>query len=237
MKLDGWAIENRVYAEDPYRGFLPSTGRLVRYRPPAERPVDERAYVRVDDGVAEGGEVSMFYDPMIAKLITWAPTREEAIDLQIAALDAFEIEGLGHNIDFLSALMQHPRFRAGALTTGFIAEEYPEGFHGAPAVDELIESARRDRRLRRHRRGRSRAPDRRPARRAPAAARRMERCKIGDAEHHVAISTRRRSRVDGDAISTWRWNTRRATGWSRRDDRRRARIGDPDRAARAPASS
>ncbi|KQZ71772.1 acetyl/propionyl-CoA carboxylase subuit alpha [Sphingopyxis sp. Root214] len=135
IKIDGWAIENRVYAEDPYRGFLPSTGRLVRYRTPVpawegdERGVDG---VRVDAGVEEGGEVSIFYDPMIAKLVTWGETRDEAADLQIAALDRFEIEGLGHNIDFVSAIMQHPRFRSGELTTGFIAEEYPEGFHGAP---------------------------------------------------------------------------------------------------------
>ena len=95
-------------------------------------------YIRVDDGVAEGGEVSMFYDPMIAKLVTWAPTREAAIDEQVRALDRFEIDGPGHNIDFLSALMQHPRFREGRLTTGFIAEEYPDGFHGAPASDELV---------------------------------------------------------------------------------------------------
>ncbi len=134
VKLNGWSIENRVYAEDPYRGFLPSTGRLVRYNPP--EAVDG---VRVDDGVVEGGEVSMFYDPMIAKLITWAPTREEAIDKQIAALDKFELEGLGHNIDFLSALMQHPRFRSGNITTGFIAEEFPEGFHGAAMADGLSE--------------------------------------------------------------------------------------------------
>ncbi len=145
VQLNGWAIENRVYAEDPYRGFLPSIGRLVRYDPPAseDTPYGETAtdaYVRVDDGVAEGGEVSMFYDPMIAKLITWAPTREEAIDEQIAALDAFEIDGPGNNIDFLSALMQHPRFREGALTTGFIAEEYPDGFHGAPASPDLLKS-------------------------------------------------------------------------------------------------
>jgi propionyl-CoA carboxylase alpha chain len=132
VKLKGWAIEGRVYAEDPYRGFLPSTGRLVRYRPPTERQG-----VRVDDGVVEGGEVSMFYDPMIAKLITYGATREEAIDRQIAALDSFVIDGIGHNIDFLSALMQHPRFRAGELTTGFIAEEYPDGFAGAPADDRL----------------------------------------------------------------------------------------------------
>ncbi len=145
VKIDGWAIENRVYAEDPYRGFLPSTGRLVRYSPPVSGWTDDGEEngrrgvdgVRVDDGVYEGGEVSMFYDPMIAKLITWGKTRDEAADKQIAALDAFEIEGLGHNIDFVSAIMQHPRFRSGELTTGFIAEEYPEGFTGAAPSEEL----------------------------------------------------------------------------------------------------
>jgi propionyl-CoA carboxylase alpha chain len=145
VKIDGWAIENRVYAEDPYRGFLPSTGRLVRYDPPVDGWTDDGSEngrrgvdgVRVDDGVYEGGEVSMFYDPMIAKLVTWAPTRDEAADLQIAALDAFDVEGLGHNIDFLSAVMQHPRFRSGELTTGFIAEEYPEGFGGAEADEAM----------------------------------------------------------------------------------------------------
>jgi propionyl-CoA carboxylase alpha chain len=158
--IDGWAIETRVYAENPYRGFLPSTGRLVRYRPPEcmlrqaqhERnleiispaparpePVEGRApYIRVDDGVAEGGEVSLFYDPMIAKLTTWAPTRDGAADLQVEALDRFEIVGPGHNVDFLSALMQHPGFRAGELTTGFIAEEYPDGFVGAPADEARL---------------------------------------------------------------------------------------------------
>ncbi len=146
--IDGWAIENRVYAEDPYRGFLPSTGRLVRYQPPVEGWTDDGSAngrrgvdgVRVDDGVYEGGDVSMFYDPMIAKLVTWGPTRDEAADKQIAALDAFEIDGLGHNIDFVSAIMQHPRFRSGELTTGFIAEEYPDGFAGAPASAELLRS-------------------------------------------------------------------------------------------------
>ena len=144
VRLNGWAVENRVYAEDPYRGFLPSIGRLVRYAPPAasahQEPLGtgEDAYVRVDDGVAEGGEVSMFYDPMIAKLVTWAPTRLEAIDQQVTALDRFVIEGPGTNLDFLSALMQHPRFREGALTTGFIADEYPDGFHGAPASPALL---------------------------------------------------------------------------------------------------
>jgi len=144
--IQGWSIENRVYAEDPYRGFLPSTGRLIRYRPPVPGWTDDGSAngrrgvggVRVDDGVYEGGEVSMFYDPMIAKLVTWGETRDEAADKQIAALDAFQIEGLGHNVDFVSAIMQHPRFRAGELTTGFIAEEYPEGFHGAPADEALL---------------------------------------------------------------------------------------------------
>ncbi|AZI34873.1 propionyl-CoA carboxylase alpha chain [Caenibius tardaugens NBRC 16725] len=146
VKIDGWSIENRVYAEDPYRGFLPSTGRLIRYQPPVDGWTDDGAEngrrgvdgVRVDDGVYEGGEVSMFYDPMIAKLITWGKTRDEAADKQIKALDQFRIEGLGHNIDFVSAIMQHPRFRSGELTTGFIAEEYPEGFHGAAASPELL---------------------------------------------------------------------------------------------------
>ena len=132
IELNGWSVESRVYAEDPYRGFLPSIGRLVRYNPP-----EEGEGVRIDDGVAEGGEVSMFYDPMIAKLITYGSTREEAIDLQIEAIDRFELDGLGHNLDFLSALMQHPRFREGAITTNFIAEEYPEGFQGAPADETL----------------------------------------------------------------------------------------------------
>ncbi|MFN4114649.1 MAG: biotin carboxylase N-terminal domain-containing protein [Sphingomonadaceae bacterium] len=144
--IDGWSIENRVYAEDPYRGFLPSTGRLVRYQPPVDGWTDDGSAngrrgmdgVRVDDGVYEGGEVSMFYDPMIAKLITWGRTRDEAADLQVQALDAFRLQGLGHNVDFLSAIMQHPRFRSGELTTGFIAEEYPDGFTGAPASPELL---------------------------------------------------------------------------------------------------
>jgi propionyl-CoA carboxylase alpha chain len=145
VKLEGWSIENRVYAEDPYRGFLPSTGRLTRYRPPVQGWSDDgegngrrgMAGVRVDDGVYDGGEVSMFYDPMIAKLVTWGATRNEAADLQIAALDRFEIEGVGHNINFVSAIMQHPRFRSGELTTGFIAEEYPDGFRGAPTSLEM----------------------------------------------------------------------------------------------------
>ncbi len=130
VKLDGWAIESRVYAEDPYRGFLPSIGRLSTYRQPT------RHSVRVDTGVVEGSEVSMFYDPMIAKLITHGPDRATAIAAQATALDSYVIGGVGHNIDFLSAVMQHPRFQAGEqVTTAFIAEEYPDGFHGAPVLE------------------------------------------------------------------------------------------------------
>jgi propionyl-CoA carboxylase alpha chain len=141
IAINGWAVETRVYAEDPYRGFLPSTGRLIRYQPPTpstKAGSEQEPRVRVDDGVFEGGEVSMFYDPMIAKLITWAPTRDAAVDAQVAALDGFMIDGISDNVDFLSALMQHPRFRSGEITTGFIAEEYPEGFEGAPADPQLI---------------------------------------------------------------------------------------------------
>ncbi|MBT8417988.1 MAG: acetyl/propionyl/methylcrotonyl-CoA carboxylase subunit alpha [Silicimonas sp.] len=127
--INGWAIENRLYAEDPYRGFLPSIGRLTRYRPPAETAEKGRA-VRNDTGVYEGGEISMFYDPMIAKLCTWAPTRAEAIEEMRNALDAFEIEGIGHNLPFLAAVMDHPKFISGEMTTAFIAEEYPDGFEG-----------------------------------------------------------------------------------------------------------
>jgi len=137
--INGWSVETRVYAEDPYRNFLPSTGRLTRYNPPKESRSDT-AVIRVDTGVEEGGEVSMFYDPMIAKLVTWAPTRLEAIDLQIGALDAYEISGVGTNMDFLSALSQHERFRSGTITTGFIAEEYPDGFHGAPETEATAQA-------------------------------------------------------------------------------------------------
>jgi propionyl-CoA carboxylase alpha chain len=129
VKLNGWAIENRLYAEDPYRGFLPSIGRLTRYRPPAEVTLDSHV-VRNDTGVYEGGEISMYYDPMIAKLCTWAPTRGEAIEQMRIALDSFEVEGIGHNLPFLSAVMDHPIFIEGTMTTAFIAEEYPDGFQG-----------------------------------------------------------------------------------------------------------
>ena len=131
IKLQGWAMESRLYAEDPYRGFLPSIGRLVRYRPPQEK-VENGITIRNDTGVYEGGEISLFYDPMIAKLVTHAASREAAIAAMADALDNFRIDGIRHNIDFLAAIMRHPRFGAGALTTAFIAEEYPDGFAGAP---------------------------------------------------------------------------------------------------------
>ena len=134
VKLNGWAIESRIYAEDPYRGFLPSTGRLVRYRPPAEG-TRGGVTVRNDTGVYEGGEISMFYDPMIAKLCTHAPTRDAAIDTMAEALDEFRIQGINHNIAFLTAIMHHGRFRDGRLTTGFIAEEFPDGFLGRTMDD------------------------------------------------------------------------------------------------------
>lgn len=127
VKINGWAVESRVYAEDPFRGFLPSIGRLVKYRPP-EEGVSDGITVRNDTGVFEGGEISMFYDPMIAKLVTHGPTRIAAIDAQATALDSFYIDGIQHNIPFVSALMHHPRWREGALSTGFIAEEFPDGF-------------------------------------------------------------------------------------------------------------
>ena len=127
VTLTGWAVESRVYAEDPFRNFLPSIGRLVKYRPPAESSIDGIT-VRNDTGVQEGGEISIYYDPMIAKLVTHAPSRAAAIEAQATALDSFYIDGIRHNIPFLSALMHHPRWREGNLSTGFIAEEFPKGF-------------------------------------------------------------------------------------------------------------
>ncbi|MEM8699729.1 MAG: acetyl/propionyl/methylcrotonyl-CoA carboxylase subunit alpha, partial [Pseudomonadota bacterium] len=144
VKLHGWAMESRLYAEDPYRNFLPSIGRLTRYRPPAEtecyRPgvLPDAPVIRNDTGVYEGGEISMFYDPMIAKLCTWAPDRAAAIDGMSSALDAFEVEGIGHNLPFLSAVMDHSRFRSGEITTAFIAEEYPDGFQGADLPEDVL---------------------------------------------------------------------------------------------------
>ena len=136
LKINGWAMESRLYAEDPYRNFLPSIGRLTRYRPPVEGETATGGVVRNDTGVFEGGEISMYYDPMIAKLCTWAPTRAAAIEEMRIALDTFEVEGIGHNLPFVGAVMDHPRFVSGNITTAFIAEEYPDGFQGA-TLDEV----------------------------------------------------------------------------------------------------
>ncbi len=152
ITLTGWAMESRLYAEDPYRNFLPSIGRLTRYRPPLEvaagplletgkwqgdAPSGETA-VRNDTGVYEGGEISMYYDPMIAKLCTWGADRATAIEAMRNALDGFEVEGIGHNLPFLSAVMDHPKFTSGDMTTAFIAEEYPDGFEGVSASDDAL---------------------------------------------------------------------------------------------------
>ncbi|MEJ2690720.1 MAG: acetyl-CoA carboxylase biotin carboxylase subunit, partial [Deltaproteobacteria bacterium] len=131
LPLSGWALECRIYAEDPFRKFLPSTGRLIHYLPPSENE-----HVRVDTGIYEGGEVSMFYDPMIAKLITHGSTRTEAIHHMQEALNSFYIRGVSHNINFLQALLAHPRFQEGRISTGLIAEEYPNGFHPTDTVRE-----------------------------------------------------------------------------------------------------
>jgi len=152
VKLTGWAMESRLYAEDPYRNFLPSIGRLTRYAPPqevaagplletgkwqGEAPAGDWA-VRNDTGVYDGGEISMYYDPMIAKLCTWGPNRASAIEGMRVALDSFEVEGIGHNLPFLSAVMDHPKFVSGDMTTAFIAEEYPEGFEGVTLDSEAL---------------------------------------------------------------------------------------------------
>ncbi|MEM6311916.1 MAG: acetyl/propionyl/methylcrotonyl-CoA carboxylase subunit alpha [Pseudomonadota bacterium] len=152
LKITGWAIENRLYAEDPYRGFLPSIGRLTKYNPPAEiaagpmadagtwhgaAPMGETA-VRNDTGVYDGGEISMYYDPMIAKLCTWGPDRASAIEAMRNALDGFEVEGIGHNLPFVAAVMDHPKFISGDMTTAFIEEEYPEGFEGVTLGEDTL---------------------------------------------------------------------------------------------------
>ncbi len=137
VKLNGWAMESRLYAEDPYRNFLPSIGRLSRYRPPQE-VADATHVVRNDTGVYEGGEISMYYDPMIAKLCTWGPDRAAAIEEMRVALDSFEVEGIGHNLPFLSAVMDHEKFTSGNMTTAFIEEEFPDGFDGVDLPDDML---------------------------------------------------------------------------------------------------
>ena len=138
LTINGWAIESRLYAEDPYRNFLPSIGRLTRYRPPVEGPTPRGGLVRNDTGVYEGGEISMYYDPMIAKLCTWGQDRAAAIEEMRLALDTFEVEGIGHNLPFCSAVMDHPRFVSGAITTAFIAEEFPDGFNGVALPEPML---------------------------------------------------------------------------------------------------
>jgi propionyl-CoA carboxylase alpha chain len=194
VKLNGWAVETRIYAEDPYRGFVPSAGRLVKYRPPAESSAGGIT-VRNDTGVYEGGEIPLFYDPMIAKLVTHAKTRKAAIDAQADALDAFTIEGIRHNIPFLAAVMQHPRWREGHLSTGFIAEEYPDGFHPpkpdgdtarvltavATAIDHVL--GERKRKISGQMAG-------------PAVTRERRRAvRLGETEHQVEVAR------EGDAIA------------------------------------
>ncbi|MBN8290774.1 acetyl/propionyl/methylcrotonyl-CoA carboxylase subunit alpha [Rhodobacter sp. NTK016B] len=138
LTINGWAMESRLYAEDPYRNFLPSIGRLTRYRPPVEGPTQGGGIVRNDTGVYEGGEISMYYDPMIAKLCTWGQTRDAAIEEMRLALDTFEVEGIGHNLPFCAAVMDHPKFVSGDITTAFIAEEFPEGFDGVSLPDPML---------------------------------------------------------------------------------------------------
>ncbi len=132
--IRGWAFESRLYAEDPYRNFLPSIGRLTRYRPPAE-VATKTSVVRNDTGVYEGGEISMYYDPMIAKLCSWGKDRTKALDVMRNALDSFELEGIGHNLPFLAAVIDHPKFASGDISTAFIEQEYPDGFKGVTLPD------------------------------------------------------------------------------------------------------
>jgi propionyl-CoA carboxylase alpha chain len=143
VKINGWAMESRLYAEDPYRNFLPSIGRLTKYRPPTEGLRVDKTILRNDTGVFEGGEISINYDPMIAKLCTWGPDRLSAINAMQDALDQFEVEGIGHNLPFLSAVMGNERFQSGNITTAFIAEEFPDGFKGVAAEGENLKDLAR----------------------------------------------------------------------------------------------
>ena len=230
VKLNGWAMESRVYAEDPYRNFLPSTGRLTRYAPPPESRTSD-AVVRVDTGVFEGGEVSMFYDPMIAKLVTWAPTRAAAIDLQIAAIDRYEIAGVGTNLDFLSALSQHPRFRSGEITTGFIAEEYPEGFHGAP--EQTGDACRRSRRRRRRSPRRMRCARCMSTDSSVRRSRRRTAGWCGSTARSMTSRSRPRPRRSTAPASACRW----AIGRARRSSRPRSPARPISCGSRASAAS
>jgi propionyl-CoA carboxylase alpha chain len=204
VRLAGWAVESRIYAEDPFRNFLPSTGRLVKYRPPEEGP-HRGAMVRNDAGVYEGGEISIWYDPMIAKLVTAAPSREQAIDAQAHALDQFVIDGIRHNIPFLAAVMQNERFRAGKLSTAFIAEEFPDGFRGREPdgkVGELMAAvaAAADLVLGARRRKISGQLPSRPVRRDSRRA-----VKLGQSEHRLEVAR------EGEAIQVRMFEESRET--------------------------
>ena len=189
VKLKGWAIESRIYAEDPTRNFLPSIGRLTTYQPPREGKLGAGS-VRNDTGVREGGEISIYYDPMIAKLVTHAPTRAAAIETQALALDAFALDGIRHNIPFLSAVMRRPRWQAGQLSTGFIAEEFPKGFVLAPPSGDAARARCRGRHRDRPSLERAQAQDR-------GADARVARCRIRDR----ARGEDRRGRIRGDGAA------------------------------------
>ena len=191
VTLTGWAVESRVYAEDPFRNFLPSIGRLVKYRPPVESSRDGIT-VRNDTGVQEGGEISIYYDPMIAKLVTHAPSRAAAIEAQSTALDSFYIDGIRHNIPFLSALMNHPRWRGGNLSTGFIAEEFPEGICGSRARRRDRPPAGGGRRRHRPRARRAQAADFRPVDGQGGAARGPPRGMAGTQRNRARYCARSR---------------------------------------------
>ena len=203
VTLTGWAVESRVYAEDPFRNFLPSIGRLVKYRPPAEASHDGIT-IRNDTGVQEGGEISIHYDPMIAKLVTHAPSRAAAIEAQSTALDAFYVDGIRHNIPFLSALMNHPRWREGKLSTGFIAEEFPKGFSARPPEGEVGAAAggrgSRDRPCARRAQAADFRADERPAGAARAPPRGMARSRGNRARR------RARGRRHRGALHRRRWS-------------------------------
>ena len=190
VTLTGWAVESRVYAEDPFRNFLPSIGRLVKYRPPVESSVDGIT-VRNDTGVQEGGEISIYYDPMIAKLVTHAPSRAAAIEAQATALDSFYIDGIRHNIPFLSALMNHPRWREGNLSTGFIAEEFPKGFAVRVPEGEIARRLAAVGGRHRSRARRAQAADFRPDDRPGGAARAPPRGLAGSQRNRARCRARR----------------------------------------------
>ena len=228
VKLTGWAVESRVYAEDPFRNFLPSIGRLVKYRPPVESSADGIT-VRNDTGVQEGGEISIYYDPMIAKLVTHAPSRAAAIEAQSTALDAFYIDGIRHNIPFLSALMTHPRWREGKLSTGFIAEEFPKGFAVRTPEGEIARRLAAVGGRDRSRAGRTQAADLRPDDRPPGAARAPPR---GVARTATRSRSTSRARPTASRCASSAPTARRAIRiiWSRRGSR-------ASRSGRAPSTA